>query len=63
MDGIPISEDQALSIDDIAEGVRGLRIVFVNVFAITHADGSWSLIDAALPSQRIAYSQLGGEAF
>jgi glyoxylase-like metal-dependent hydrolase (beta-lactamase superfamily II) len=49
MDGIPISEDQVLSIDDIAEGVRGLRIVFVNVFAVTHADGSWSLIDAALP--------------
>jgi Metallo-beta-lactamase superfamily len=49
MDGIPISEDQVLSIDDIAEGVRGLRIVFVNVFAVTHTDGSWSLIDAALP--------------
>jgi glyoxylase-like metal-dependent hydrolase (beta-lactamase superfamily II) len=29
--------------------VRGLRIAFVNVFALTHPDGSWSLIDAALP--------------
>ena len=49
MDGVAISEDQVISIDDIAEGVRGLRIVFVNVFAVTHSDGSWSLIDAALP--------------
>jgi glyoxylase-like metal-dependent hydrolase (beta-lactamase superfamily II) len=49
MDGVFISEDQVISLDDIAEGVRGLRIVFVNVFAVTHPNGSWSLIDAALP--------------
>lgn len=35
--------------DDIASGVQGLRIAFVNVFAVTHPDGSWTLIDAALP--------------
>ena len=33
----------------IAEGVRGLRIAFVNVFGITHQDGSWTLIDAGIP--------------
>jgi glyoxylase-like metal-dependent hydrolase (beta-lactamase superfamily II) len=49
MDGIAIPEEQVISIDDVSEGVLGLRIAFVNVFAITHADGSWTLIDAALP--------------
>jgi glyoxylase-like metal-dependent hydrolase (beta-lactamase superfamily II) len=49
MNGVPISEEQVISLDDIANGVRGLRIAFVNVFAVTHPNGSWSLIDAALP--------------
>jgi hypothetical protein len=49
MDGVAVSEEQVISIDSVAEGVRGLRIAFVNVFAVTHPDGSWSLIDAALP--------------
>ena len=38
-----------LPMDEIAEGVRGLRIGFVNVFAVTHASGSWTLIDAGVP--------------
>ncbi len=33
----------------IAPVVQGLRLAFVNVFAVTHADGSWTLVDAALP--------------
>ncbi|MDQ2832172.1 MAG: MBL fold metallo-hydrolase [Acidobacteriota bacterium] len=49
MDHVSIPDDQVISIDDVAPGVRGLRVAFVNVFAVTHADGSWTLIDAALP--------------
>ena len=49
MDKVEIAAQDALPLDAIAPGVIGLRIVFVNVYAITHADGSWTLIDAALP--------------
>jgi glyoxylase-like metal-dependent hydrolase (beta-lactamase superfamily II) len=49
MDGRPIQDEHVVPMDDIAPGVCGLRIVFVNVFAITHADGTWTLVDAALP--------------
>jgi glyoxylase-like metal-dependent hydrolase (beta-lactamase superfamily II) len=55
MDKVEIAEKDALPLDAIAPGVIGLRIVFVNVFAVTHPDGSWTLIDAGLPlsKQRI----------
>ena len=49
MDKVAVAEQDALPLDAIAPGVIGLRIVFVNVFAVTHPDGSWTLIDAALP--------------
>lgn len=49
MNNISIPEDQVVPMDDVAVGVRGLRIAFVNVFAITHSDGSWTLVDAGLP--------------
>ena len=49
MDKVQVSEGDALSLDDIAPGLIGLRIAFVNVFGVSHADGSWTLIDAALP--------------
>lgn len=49
MDRISIPENEVVPMDDVAAGVRGLRIAFVNVFAVTHADGSWTLIDAGLP--------------
>ncbi|HZP22794.1 MAG TPA: MBL fold metallo-hydrolase [Terriglobales bacterium] len=44
-----IPDEQVVPLDDIAAGVRGLRIAFVNVFGIAHPDGSWTLVDAALP--------------
>ncbi len=49
MDKVEVLQTDALPLGAIAPGVIGLRIVFVNVFAVTHADGSWTLIDAALP--------------
>jgi glyoxylase-like metal-dependent hydrolase (beta-lactamase superfamily II) len=49
MDQVAIREDQVAPLEAIAPGVMGLRIIFVNVFAVTHPDGSWTLIDAALP--------------
>lgn len=49
MDKVEISADQVIAMDRIAPGLTGLKITFVNIFAITHADGSWTLIDAAIP--------------
>jgi glyoxylase-like metal-dependent hydrolase (beta-lactamase superfamily II) len=49
MEPITIPDEQVVPIDTVAPGVRGLRIAFVNVFALSHDDGSWTLIDAALP--------------
>lgn len=40
---------ETVPMDEIAAGIRGLRIGFVNVFGVTHADGTWTLIDAGLP--------------
>jgi hypothetical protein len=48
MDRIPVHENQVVAMEDIVVGVRGLRIAFVNVFAVTHPDGSWTLVDAGL---------------
>ena len=49
MDKIEIPDDQVTTLEEIAPGLKGLRIVFVNVFGITHADGTWTLIDAGIP--------------
>jgi glyoxylase-like metal-dependent hydrolase (beta-lactamase superfamily II) len=49
MEKITIPAEQVVPIDQVAAGIRGLRIAFVNVFAIAHSDGSWTLVDAALP--------------
>lgn len=44
-----ISESMVTPMDRIAVGVEGLRIVFVNVFGLATANGSWTLIDSGLP--------------
>ncbi len=49
MEKVAVREDQVVPLDAVAPNVRGLRIAFVNVFAVTHTDGSWTLIDAGLP--------------
>jgi glyoxylase-like metal-dependent hydrolase (beta-lactamase superfamily II) len=48
MDAIPLPEYEIASLDDIAPGVKGLRILFVNVFGIGTASGGWTLIDTGL---------------
>ncbi len=48
MDKIPLPEYEAVPMDRIAEGLTGLRILFVNVFALSSGSG-WTLIDAGIP--------------
>ena len=47
--GLPIGEEDVVPLKDIAPGVAGLRILFVNVFGVSNDDGSWTLIDAGIP--------------
>lgn len=44
-----IASSMVTPMDQIAAGVEGLRIVFVNVFGVATAAGSWTLIDTGLP--------------
>src|SRR4051812_49276456 len=47
MDQLSISPDDLVPLDAIAPDVAGLRILFVNVFAVGNSNG-WTLIDAGL---------------
>jgi glyoxylase-like metal-dependent hydrolase (beta-lactamase superfamily II) len=47
MKDIPIPVAETVPLDDVATGVVGLRILFVNVFAVRGEDG-WALVDAGL---------------
>ncbi len=49
MDKVEIADDQVVPMEAIAPGLQGLKITFVNVFGVTHEDGTWTLIDAAVP--------------
>jgi glyoxylase-like metal-dependent hydrolase (beta-lactamase superfamily II) len=46
-DTIDIAAADTVPLDAVATGVVGLRVLFVNVFAIAGAEG-WTLVDAAL---------------
>ncbi|HWG19775.1 MAG TPA: MBL fold metallo-hydrolase [Terracidiphilus sp.] len=46
---VPIARALATPMEDVAQGVRGLRLGFVNVFAVEHANGAWTLVDAGIP--------------
>jgi glyoxylase-like metal-dependent hydrolase (beta-lactamase superfamily II) len=48
MDKLELDTTNVVDMDQVAEGVRGLRVIFVNVFGIEHSDGNWSLVDAGL---------------
>lgn len=47
MDAIPLPFYEIVPLDDVAKGVKGLRILFVNVFAISGESG-WTLVDTGL---------------
>src|SRR5579875_3750731 len=47
MDAIPLPSYEVVPLEEIGAGVRGLRILFVNVFAISGPTG-WTLIDTGL---------------
>jgi glyoxylase-like metal-dependent hydrolase (beta-lactamase superfamily II) len=49
METIQIPEYDEVPLDRIADGISGLRILFVNVFGITSETGGWVLIDTGLP--------------
>lgn len=51
MKTVSIPEESVVVLPHVAEGIRGLRILFVNVFGVEHGAGSgaWTLIDAGLP--------------
>jgi glyoxylase-like metal-dependent hydrolase (beta-lactamase superfamily II) len=49
MEKLPIPEYDEVPSESIANGVTGLRILFVNVFGITSASGGWVLVDSGLP--------------
>ena len=48
MDAIPLPFYEVVPLDDIAQGVKGLRILFVNVFALSTPTGGWTLLDTGL---------------
>ena len=47
MDKIELNEQNVVLLDNVAEGLVGLRILFVNLFAIGEP-GNWLLVDAGL---------------
>jgi glyoxylase-like metal-dependent hydrolase (beta-lactamase superfamily II) len=47
MEPIEVPAEETVSLDAVATGVVGLRVLFVNVFAIA-ADAGWVLVDAGL---------------
>jgi glyoxylase-like metal-dependent hydrolase (beta-lactamase superfamily II) len=49
MTRVSIPESSAVPMEHVAPGVSGLRIAFVNVYAVAHADASWTLVDTGLP--------------
>ena len=49
MDAIPLPFYEIVPLDDIAAGVKGVRILFVNVYALSTPRGGWTLIDTGIP--------------
>ena len=49
MDGLPLPEYEVLSLDNVANGVHGIRTLFVNLYAVANPAGGWTLIDTGIP--------------
>jgi len=49
MEKLPLPEYDEVPLEQVAPGVSGLRILFVNVFALSGRDGEWVLVDAGIP--------------
>jgi glyoxylase-like metal-dependent hydrolase (beta-lactamase superfamily II) len=62
MGEIPLPADEILALDDIAPDVVGLRVLFVNLFAIRSA-GGWTLVDAGLYGSAARIRQWAGGHF
>ena len=48
MDTIPLPFYEIVPLDEVAPGVKGVRILFVNVFALATPAGGWTLIDTGI---------------
>ena len=46
-DGITLADQDVVSLDKIADGLIGLRILLVNVYAVSNGS-DWVLVDAGL---------------
>jgi glyoxylase-like metal-dependent hydrolase (beta-lactamase superfamily II) len=46
---LELSEHNVLPLERVAPGVKGLRILFANVFGVTDGEG-WTLVDGGLPA-------------
>lgn len=49
MDAIPLPSYEVVPLDEVAPGVKGVRVLFVNVYGVQSQAGGWTLIDTALP--------------
>jgi hypothetical protein len=62
MDKIPIPEQDILPLENIGPDIAGVRVLIVNVYAISRPAGPWMLVDAGLPGSA-GRIRLGGNAF
>jgi glyoxylase-like metal-dependent hydrolase (beta-lactamase superfamily II) len=60
MNKIEVSGDETVALADVAPGVSGLRLLFVNVFAVQGEHG-WTLIDAGLTGSAARITQWAQE--
>ncbi len=49
MEPIELPDYELVPLETVAPDVTGVRILFVNVYAITSFDGAWTLVDSGIP--------------